>query len=1642
MRSGRALVVVFVLLSAFNSHLFFQHATADDWRSFPSNINFETESSVYSTISRPEDAIDGNLETFSILEANRCDGGTDNCQEISPGVYPFSQIELTIPVLENTTAIKLFLQPMLYEGSEPPNGSVAAIECDINAPDGGIYNYEAWMTNSTQRWDDNNLGWTDFFDWSEMYSRAITIPVGQKPTWEKCSKDDEGAVTFRIYTKHEGESYDSDETAIYLFEIMEVCEGESCHTPCEERDFGFGEDAADYYENALGIEISLGKNKFNGYISKGGLDNDEWDFVRIFIPLGHIVTIQLTGIELHGEHNGDCPISVGGNDFDLVLMEWQNSVALLTSTGWTYPETITTNLSTAGRQMVIGINSFEGSGPYDLSIWLMQTEILPEDSDNDSWTNEQEIECGADPYNNASYPNDYDLDGYCDEIDLDDDNDGISDILDYFPFDPTEWIDSDSDGVGDNADLDDDGDGWSDDAENGCLTDSKNNSEHPIEIDESGNCILVEDENTTLDEESQSYESNCDVISAGTSNNGYGYIISYETDESIEPAKLYYDNQYSKDWDMDGFNNSVDFYPTDITRAVMSVCGTNFGYLSSEYSFTINMGSLSSIDGMVITDWDKDGDTDIIAGGTSSLSEYRGIIMGIENINLSIRAGASIKDTFAKPVNMKNLGHDFRFFDPELTGDVDDIALYSPSGDPSQLGLIVGTGGWTRYYAQNTLNWSELSFIIQDENPWADDVMESQRAKDIIVADMNNDGLLDWVINYRSTEIYEDGWEPRFEVFDYASTSGRPSGLKIESGEVKYHINWVDWNSDGALEILACKYSCDIFSPLTGERLWTWGGGNGPIWSSAYADYDKDGDYELAIGTKNSIQIYDVDINGELGAYPEVILDNQHSRHLHWGDIDGNGWLDLISGNNGRDKIFGNFEGDLELVWIASSNANTNFLFASDIDLDGDYDLVGSNYDEIFVILNERDEQASDRLAIKIIQTPVAVTSGLLFLIALARCLFMMAGKQSDFLPFGLGFFVVILLIQSPLLFGHGNTVEQCGFNEACVANVIVDSHWLFDSNYNDLTFMDLEEKDYDSFSGNILAPFIFLDICLIYLFVKHFFKTNGNFTTQSERDTHVLNTSNSITGLPVFAIVGIWSNPGFGDAEFWDFWYFLDMCCVCILPLTILLFVSTRKKGLLYDYVDSRIPTVSQANSKSLSKYHAKAFTNKKKAKPKRKSTHVRMVNGQKVTGGLENFHTVIEMKSALRKIGSTTSGNKSELAERLYNDLKELQNKLMQNYDPPRHRMYAEAYSDLASGIPPEPDGLAKLYSASAAQSQTPTDSDPEQITTVAMEDIDDKTQDYSQIQTSNSDTNSEAYLEKETAREQFENNTWKNNMDTKIVHETKFSEIRKTTLKLQNDPFRALIIKTPKTGYEKMLEREINTTRTITKNKISTRYTGDTKDNVGPTIFFSRAGKSPILVLEEIGDKDISSIENFSNMEKMECLMKVAEDISSLHKIGWVHRDIKPKNIMMKREMASDPVLIDFGSALRINKKQGGIVGGQTKTEFYGHITQEKAEERAHPGQDWFGFSRTCLELILVENNQTLTSMIMGGSIENKISQFFKNNVNLDNWPERLLDGNLTQTRMEALKELLIYSTTIEAESAAGLERLLVIGQRILE
>ncbi len=78
----------------------------------------------------------------------------------------------------------------------------------------------------------------------------------------------------------------------------------------------------------------------------------------------------------------------------------------------------------------------------------------PYDTDNDGLDNDVDLDDDGDGINDAddAYPLDLDNDGISNVSDGDDDGDGLSDLYDDFPLDPTEKYDSDNDGIGDNAD--------------------------------------------------------------------------------------------------------------------------------------------------------------------------------------------------------------------------------------------------------------------------------------------------------------------------------------------------------------------------------------------------------------------------------------------------------------------------------------------------------------------------------------------------------------------------------------------------------------------------------------------------------------------------------------------------------------------------------------------------------------------------------------------------------------------------------------------------------------------------------------------------------------------------------------------------------------------------------------------------------------------------------------------------------------------------------------------------------------------------------------------------------------------------------------------------------------------------------------
>ena len=102
------------------------------------------------------------------------------------------------------------------------------------------------------------------------------------------------------------------------------------------------------------------------------------------------------------------------------------------------------------------------------------------DDDNDGYSDIDELANETDSLSADSAPNDNDGDFISDLLDTDDDNDLVLDVDDAFPLDATESVDTDGDGLGNNADTDDDNDGIIDADDSAPLDDSIGDDESPV----------------------------------------------------------------------------------------------------------------------------------------------------------------------------------------------------------------------------------------------------------------------------------------------------------------------------------------------------------------------------------------------------------------------------------------------------------------------------------------------------------------------------------------------------------------------------------------------------------------------------------------------------------------------------------------------------------------------------------------------------------------------------------------------------------------------------------------------------------------------------------------------------------------------------------------------------------------------------------------------------------------------------------------------------------------------------------------------------------------------------------------------------------------------------------------------------------
>ncbi|MBV7336227.1 VCBS repeat-containing protein [Chloroflexi bacterium TSY] len=198
-------------------------------------------------------------------------------------------------------------------------------------------------------------------------------------------------------------------------------------------------------------------------------------------------------------------------------------------------------------------------------------------------------------------------------------------------------------------------------------------------------------------------------------------------------------------------------------------------------------------------------------------------------------------------------------------------------------------------------------------------------------------------------------------------------------------VAWGDVDGDGDLDLAVGnsgapnKLYLNKDGVLTTAAVWN-SNSDANTRSVAWADIDGDGDLDLAVGNHSSL--FGVDTSGlnklylneggMLATTAAWISESDDTTSVAWGDVDGDGDLDLAVGNGHEDIIFGpgggspnklylNEDGMLTTTatWISEDADDTKSVAWGDVDGDGDLDLaVGNSGDE----QNPQASGTSDKL--------------------------------------------------------------------------------------------------------------------------------------------------------------------------------------------------------------------------------------------------------------------------------------------------------------------------------------------------------------------------------------------------------------------------------------------------------------------------------------------------------------------------------------------------------------------------------------------------------------------------------------------------------------------------------------------------------
>jgi len=354
-------------------------------------------------------------------------------------------------------------------------------------------------------------------------------------------------------------------------------------------------------------------------------------------------------------------------------------------------------------------------------------------------------------------------------------------------------------------------------------------------------------------------------------------------------------------------------------------------------------------------DVDNDGDLDLAAGNMSIPVGQNNRLYRNDSVPLSIE--------FA----------DWASEEPHWTRAV---AWGDADGD-GDLDLALGNDGPELIYRNDHGQLSEGEFI---------GVGRDDNTRTVAWGDMDGDGDLDLVVGNGGNDpnqIYCNESRPNDAHFTLQPLANFSPVADTSS------VAWGDYDGDGDLDLAFGNGSLNSWNMPVGavNQLYRNDGTTAPctvtfteVWRSpdafattsvAWGDVDGDGDLDLAIGNAGSSnQLYRND--GVIAANTPIFtlawtsIYTDDTQSVAWGDMDGDGDLDLATGNKTQsNRVYCNVDGMLETqdCWRSIEAERTRSVAWGDMDGDGDLDLAVGNQEAPNQIYLNRGKRLSERAA-------------------------------------------------------------------------------------------------------------------------------------------------------------------------------------------------------------------------------------------------------------------------------------------------------------------------------------------------------------------------------------------------------------------------------------------------------------------------------------------------------------------------------------------------------------------------------------------------------------------------------------------------------------------------------------------------------